>query len=74
MTTQTLEKQNIFAEFTAQNATDCLNPFWEYVEEDLDYIWDTSISTSEPISKNERYAYCEMINPACMGIPGLEEF
>lgn len=48
--------------FTAVNFDDCLNPLWSYVPEDLDYIWDGN----ELIGKNERYAHCELDNPACV--------
>lgn len=57
MTTQLLT-----ASVIATSDTDCLNPLWSYVPEDLDYIWDGN----ELIGKNERYAHCELDNPACV--------
>ena len=58
MTTATLTE----SEFIATSDTDCLNPLYFYVPEDLDYIWDGN----ELVGKNEYYAHCELVNPACV--------
>jgi hypothetical protein len=52
----------------ATSNTDCLNPLYSYVAEDLDYIWDGN----ELVGKNEVYAHCELDNPACVSFTADE--
>lgn len=54
MTTQLLT-----ASVIATSDTDCLNPLYEYVPEDLDYIWGEY--NDEPIGKSETYAHCQLV-------------